>query len=537
MLKLTNYALTMALIHRATRVSAVDGVCSNTISSFTGVDCTYANFVANLDVDCNITELFIDDDGAFLAPEAAEAEVAAICEYDAPTQFVEIQGTYRADQRYFAGGGQLVDGDNWDMDTGRIQRFETNMGAKTLIAFPEYAARVQYNENTARGTNGYPANMNLETSCDLNTVMCCFTDGDFGDVTTDVCRHDLHDSPESNHIKEGWSVFPGSESATHCVGFTWTDGAEELIGNMMYDVSLRNTINKGYREGVPGSPMCGCVEHMPVVEEASCRTATKTNEITYTFNFDIESNDVSASNAVEIEYSDCANADLATQYKANNPSDPEAIGAHLVGADGCADDLEDYLNEEQFLHQGQHSTKYIVPDSSKWSDLVVGEGIHFQPPIIDPIESDTAFRALVNAACQEDDGTTTGTTTDRFCIIRRVCPSCRSESHRDIYYKRKTALPPMGTNSTAGEVYLLDMFMNKWKSYMNNMADGDFELYSTYADALAGTNAWTHCNYDYNGIGFPRDCGPYGYVGNEWNSYTGYHHGYANHHGFYVELP
>merc|ERR1712008_291268 len=107
----------------------------------------------------------------------------------------------------------------------------------------------------------------------------------------------------------------------------------------------------------------------------------------------------------------------------------------------------------------------------------------------------------------------------RFCIVRRVCSSCTSEAHRDIYYQRRTALPPPGTNPDNGEVYLLDMFMNNWMSYMNKMSDGDFELYSTYQDALEGTNPWLYCQYGSKGIGFPHNCGPNGAVHNQWNSY------------------
>ncbi|KAL7524737.1 hypothetical protein ACHAXR_000693, partial [Thalassiosira sp. AJA248-18] len=337
--------------------------------------------------------------------------------------------------------------------------------------------------------------------------------------TTDVCHHDLHDSPQSSHIKEGWSVFPGAETSTHCVGFTWKDGEEELIGNMMYDVSLRNTITKGYRAGVPGSPMCGCVEHMPVVEKASCRTATKTGDITFEFTYDAAEGLSASNTGAVISYGDCADVNLAAQYKANNPDPDDAalIDEHLVGG-GCADEVEDYLNEEQFLIEGQ-DPRYITPDANQW-EIVVGEGIHFLPPSIDPIESDTDFRDLINDGCTESDGATA-----RACIIRRHCSSCSSEPHRDVFYKRLTALPPMGnatigegnqaTMVTAeGEVYFLEMFMNRWSQYPANTMGVDFELYGSYADALAGTNAWTYCNYYYphHSVGFPHNCGPTGAV-------------------------
>mmetsp|Transcript_31040 Transcript_31040/g.58959 ORF Transcript_31040/g.58959 Transcript_31040/m.58959 type:complete len:528 (-) Transcript_31040:285-1868(-) len=527
MAKISNYALVAFLASGATLTSAE---CTGEISSFSG-ECNYQNFFDNRRADCDIDVLFAGTD--------PEEEVKKLCRYDAPVQFVEIMGTYQKDRRYFKGSGPLVDGGNYKQDSARLQRFETNMGSETLIGFPEYAARMTYNANNGLATedepNGYPANMNLFASCQLNTVMCCFTDdsnGDGfasnGDATTDVCRHNLADSPQSNHIKYGWSVFPGTETPTHCTGFTWKDGEDELLGNMMYDISYRTTINKGYLKGVPGAPMCGCVEHMPTVEAAECRTATKKGEIEFTFSY--EEGIVSASNTATINYQDCAVADLKKQYVANNAGDADKIAAiddHLAGDGGCAN--EDHLSEEE-LHVKSVSTRYPSIDATVWSDLVVGEGIYFQPRGIDEAAADAAFRDLINAGCKEADGA------DRHCIIRRVCASCTSEPHRDIYYKRLTALPPSGTNTT--EVYLINTFMNSWsKTPANDMAAGDFALYSTYQDALDGTNAWTWCDYGTEGIyGFPRNCGVTTYMHNQWNSYVR-NGAYADHHGFYVELP
>ena len=52
---------------------------------------------------------------------------------------------------------------------------------------------------------------------------------------------------------------------------------------------------------------------------------------------------------------------------------------------------------------------------------------------------------------------------------------------------------------------------NNWFS-KDNILNVDFELYSTYADALARTKSarWTFCSYDVPGEGFPGGCGPDG---------------------------
>jgi hypothetical protein len=263
---------------------------------------------------------------------------------------------------------------------------------------------------------------------------------------------------------------------------------------------------------------------MPIVESSTCRTATKSGEIQYTFA--IKDEELVASNTIDITYTDC-DGDLTTQYKTNNPGDDASlIDKYLVGEGGCAADLAEYLNEEHFLIEGVNPNRYITPNPYEW-EQIIGKGTHFLPPIVDATIADAEFRDKLEV-CLEGKG--------RHCILRRVCDSCTSVPHRDIYYKRLTALPPPGTNTTAGEVYFLNMFMNRWASY-KNVLNTDFELYSSYEDAMAGTNKWLYCNYDElnHPVGFPRDCAPISWTGDQWNSYSGWNPEAGNHHGYYVE--
>jgi hypothetical protein len=495
--------------------------CSGTISQFT-LPCTPDNFEANLAPGCTLSEL-----------ELSATDIENLCKYEAPVQFVEINGYYQLDRRYFNGGGPLIDStEPFGVEAGRILRFDQNLADSTLVSWPEYKATLEYNENL----HGYSPNFNLVDSCQLNTVMCCFIDDvdnngfQGGDFTTDVCRHDLFNSPKANHIKDGWSIFPNVETPTHCVGFTWEEGESSDIfkGNALYDISLRNTVTKGYYKSVPGAPLCGCIEQMPVVEKAGCRTAVG-GAITYAFKYDAETGAVSASNSVDVTYTDCEEGDLAAHFKVKHADKADAIDDHLVGEGRCAVNNEDYLNEEKFLTTKSHDSKYIAISEEEGWKFVVGEGIRFFPPNIDNEVADAEFRALINAGCTNFDGSA------RDCIIRRFCDSCSLESHRDIYYKRITPIPEFGSGE--GQVYFLDLFMNNWFSEPSNVLNTDFELYSTYEDALAGTNKWQFCNYNDPGIGFPRDCNVETYwAPHQWNSYIR-GGGTGNHHGFYVELP
>jgi hypothetical protein len=105
-------------------------------------------------------------------------------------------------------------------------------------------------------------------------------------------------------------------------------------------------------------------------------------------------------------------------------------------------------------------------------------------------------------------------------IVRRVCPSCPNNSHKDIYYRRFTPMPD--------DFDLLDTLMNNWVD-KNNMHGVDFNLYSSYLDAYYDTKPWTYCNFNHRGIGFPRDCGPTGRVGNNFNAYWGNSSGATQH--------
>ncbi len=93
-------------------------------------------------------------------------------------------------------------------------------------------------------------------------------------------------------------------------------------------------------------------------------------------------------------------------------------------------------------------------------------------------------------------------------ILKRECSSCQT-SHKLIYYKRIKKFPP------GFSIY--DTLLNTWASF-NNVLNNDFELYSTFQDLINQENKWQFCNYDDQGIGFPRDCGKQHSIPNQWTS-------------------
>ena len=101
-------------------------------------------------------------------------------------------------------------------------------------------------------------------------------------------------------------------------------------------------------------------------------------------------------------------------------------------------------------------------------------------------------------------------------IVRRFCADCVA-SHREVYYRRLTPLPPGFS--------LYDTLASAWVR-AGNVLNVDFELYGSYVDTLARTPSarWAYCNYDDagSGVGFPYNCAPKrSYVSFQFNSFSG----------------
>ena len=110
-------------------------------------------------------------------------------------------------------------------------------------------------------------------------------------------------------------------------------------------------------------------------------------------------------------------------------------------------------------------------------------------------------------------------------IIRRICQDCVG-THRHIYLKctndQWKQVYISGSN-TRGDIK--NWLLNSWYiSYTPQDTQNvvkfnqDFRLHNSYSDAVNDTNKWKYCNANDPGIGFPRDCGPDGYVPYQWNS-------------------
>jgi hypothetical protein len=113
-------------------------------------------------------------------------------------------------------------------------------------------------------------------------------------------------------------------------------------------------------------------------------------------------------------------------------------------------------------------------------------------------------------------------------ILKRECYTCGYATHKEIYYKQKTnpesfdaydrlLVTWSGTRKDNGLPGNHELYTSKLE---HNIIGKDFDIFSTLDDALNDRNPWKFCNYNDPWIGFPRDCGPTGYVPHTWSSLT-----------------
>lgn len=452
-----------------------------------------------------------------VCPDVSDDAARRGCQ-DASVKFEDVAGNhYQYDKEYMDGGTILNDiQQTLPVDAGRVTATDENVADDNVIAWPEYEAREFYEEENYGEVQGYGAHMtnfDLDESCDLRTVMCCFVDNANGvfDDNTDVCYQDLEMAKRSNHVSHGYSNM-GGDDPTHCVGFSWEDGGESdaLKGNSLFHISYKNRIENGYAKNVPGAPMCACIEKMPTVEKAACVEVSGSSTFTFTY----ESADkISGTNTAEVAYSDCG--DLQTHFaKKASTEEINEMNKYLVGDGGCGEAAESFLNDKNFIPS---TRSYYSVDTNEWAQWV-GHGMLWYPYDVTDAnyeaslaKIDALLRSLLADSPEQ--------------IVYRHCPSCL-DTHKHIYYKRLTDWPTYN---------IAKMFMDSWRNVENMMGE-DFYLYSSYEDALNGTNEWKYCTYN-AGYGFPHDCGPERWTGCQWNRYRhgNCHEPSPNTHGYYVK--
>jgi len=284
----------------------------------------------------------------------------------------------------------------WNEEVETNYDLDDPNGSPTNVLKEDIAQVPLYYELAEQTKVKYPSeidNFDLD-SCGLNTVMCCWSldrqkDNDGNCATpydtncvdkdpadnTDICGVHLDRGNASNNLNtDGFTVLEGDnddgEGATHCHGFAFSNNANDAetryMGNNLFFISMYDHLYKrGYARNIPGAPMCGCVEQMPVVTRSDCTQVDVTE--TFTFLYDpLNGFSVTASD-VNIDFNACQglndnNNDLSA-YVARLETEGKVtlaqknqLASHLVEADNCPTTIERNLALKGFVRGFNENT-------------------------------------------------------------------------------------------------------------------------------------------------------------------------------------
>jgi len=409
---------------------------------------------------------------------------------------------------YLSGKGRQFDKNYFDGAT------EWNTGQDEMSKVTSAGRIAAVSDAVSGKAVEWPSYITNFDNCDMRAAMCCFTkvqDPDTGlvssgdpttDKNSDVCLVHLDRSPQAGHVTNGKTFysdgrnFDAAVDDAYCTGFTWSGNPDDFStkyrANTLFHISMYDGFYQNNRVGsVPGAPMCGCVEQMPVVSHSDCVEPVQARRLS------VRDEDGSDRLLVDVSlnFVPCSEGSLVDAYAADASNDVEAFSDIVTGS--CVEAVDAYLAPSAY----KRGSAWWYADEDLWTPIL-GKKFLYHPEM--SLEDfNTAFAASSTK------------------VIRRICKSC-SPSHRDIYYKRLTSIP----DSLDMITLLKDSF-----SSAHNVLGTDFELYSK--DKKGNVTNWSFC--DYSGThGFPYQCGPTEAVADQWTSST-LTSTYAKDYAFYIE--
>ena len=218
--------------------------------------------------------------------------------------------------------------------------YESNNGEATSVLQTDAAKVKEFYDGLGKYSRvEWPSmltNFDSATSCTANTAMCCWpkdrqaNDNNGNCATpydencvnkdpadnTNLCFADLRKGTVSsgyNASDQAFISFPednaNGEGSIHCHGFAWSndeyDPTSRYRGNNLFYVSMYDHMHqRGYVKNIPGMPMCGCIDQMPMVTRSDCTQVDLTEEWDVIFESDTNTFNAKLTK-VEIAFNAC----------------------------------------------------------------------------------------------------------------------------------------------------------------------------------------------------------------------------------------
>lgn len=253
----------------------------------------------------------------------------------------------------FLDGGTTWNDHKEYVDEDGVTKYSLEVDAAIIKSeYEAYTKTTVYSAPNGGAEDEYPGYFsnfyNDNQECRMGAMMCCYTDNREGDFVgnADICAHDMALSAKSNHVKaKSFTVFDTSApNQAYCTGFAWEEGsfADAVKYNTLFHMAMKeNLYDKGYVQNIPGAPMCGCVEQMPIVDNAGCVKAKEGYKIDTT----------TGKISVDISFEGCN--DLSAYYKSlEGRGDTEKffMDAKIVTSGTCDAAAFDFMNERMLVH-------------------------------------------------------------------------------------------------------------------------------------------------------------------------------------------
>jgi hypothetical protein len=186
---------------------------------------------------------------------------------------------------------------------------------------------------------------NLE--CPLGVIECCYTASRLASNpfkgNADICALDMKEAAKSNHIKAMSMTYydTNSKDQAYCSAFAYDKGSfgDAVKYNTLFHMAMKtNLYNNGLVKNIPGAPLCGCVEQMPIVDNATCIEAVE--------GYTIDSN---GKVGVNISWKNCG--DIPSYYDSLDRTKTEKyfVNSKIVGKGMCPAAALSFMNDHMLV--------------------------------------------------------------------------------------------------------------------------------------------------------------------------------------------
>jgi hypothetical protein len=187
-----------------------------------------------------------------------------------------------------------------------------------------------------------------DKECRLGVIECCYTASRLASKpfsgNADICALDMTGAAKSNHIKAMSMTYfdTNAPDQAYCSGFAYENDSfgDAVKYNTLFHMAMKTNLHdNGFVKNIPGAPLCGCVEQMPIVDKADCVEAIE--------GYTIDSN---GNVGLNINWKDC-DTDLASYYDTLDRTETEKmfVNSKIVGSGQCAAAASSFMNDQMLV--------------------------------------------------------------------------------------------------------------------------------------------------------------------------------------------